>query len=89
MKLIDTNYDLIAGVDNTGTEYIAIPVFEDNEIRLFKLPSGGTSEVRGLLYLPEDAEEISIYSWDSTMDDCEDADAVYDKCEALLLREEW
>ena len=81
MKLIDTPYSTIAAVDDTGAEYIAIPVFEDSEIVVYRLPSGGATDIKGVLYLPDDAKLLSTHD----MDDCRDADAAYEKCERLLL----
>ena len=79
IRRIETNYDTVA-VDIDGVEHVAIPVYEDQSIFLYRLPSGGVVNVRGLLSLPEDAEFVDSYD----AKDCEDADAVYEKCERIL-----
>ena len=84
MKPIKTNYDLAAVVDSQGLELVAIPVYEDNIIRVFELPSGGVQEVQGISTLPEDAREVDIWFWNTALDDCENAEAVFEKCESLL-----
>ena len=81
MKILDTVYNTIAAVSENGTEYIAIPIFEDYVIEIYKIPGGNTADIPGRLYLPDDAELIDTYD----MDDCQDADAVYNKCERLLM----
>jgi hypothetical protein len=80
--IIDTSYDTVVVRCGTGEERIAIPVYEDGEIRMYRLPMGGAAEVAGLLTLPDEAELIDT----AGMDDCADADAVYEKCEKLLER---
>jgi hypothetical protein len=79
---IATSYDTIAArID--GVEYIAIPVYEDSIIRTYRLPDGGAADIRGLLTLPEDAEEV----YSASMDDLPDADAAYAECERILRQE--
>jgi hypothetical protein len=80
MKTLETRYDTVAGRLSDGTEIIVIPMFEDAEIRIYRLPTGGAHAVAGLLSLPSDAELLDTRS----MDECADSDAVYDLCETLL-----
>lgn len=81
-KIIDTNYDTVAALV-ADTEYIAIPVFEDGAIHVYRLPSGGAKTISGLLTLPEDAEAVG----EASMDDLPDADAVYAECERILIED--
>ena len=78
--IINTSYDTIAARDESGIEYIVIPVFEDGKIEAYRLPNDNAKNIAGKLTLPEDAEYIDSY----TMDDCEDAYAVYEKCDRLI-----
>lgn len=80
--LIDTTYDTVAA-NIDGSEYIAIPVYEDSVIKAYALPGGGAALVRGLLTLPEDAVEV----YTASMADLEDAEAVYAECERILREE--
>jgi predicted Zn-dependent protease len=81
-SIIDTTYDTIAASID-GTEYIAIPVYEDSTIKAYALPSGGAADVRGLLTLPEDAAEV----YTASMGDLPDAQAAYAECERILREE--
>lgn len=79
---IDTTYDTVAAKIGRA-EYIAIPCYEDAAIKAYKLPSGGAADIRGLLTLPEDAEEV----YKADFGDMPDADAVYAECERILSEE--
>jgi hypothetical protein len=79
---IPTNYDTVAArID--GVEHIAIPIYEDGIIRVFRLPSGGADAVRGLLTLPVDAAEV----YAASVAGIPDAEAVYAECERILREE--
>jgi len=79
-KIISTSYDTAAAVCEDGSEVIAIPVYEDNRIELYRLPTGGAASVAGLLTLPDDAERISTYDFDEGWDS-EDVSA---KCREMV-----
>lgn len=82
MKTLETSYDTVAARLENGSDVIAIPYFEESEIRVYHLPTGDALTVRGLLTLPEDAELVATES----MEDLDDGAAVYEYCEELLQR---
>jgi hypothetical protein len=80
MKTLETRYDTVAGRLSDGTEIIVIPVYEDRQIHVYRLPSGGAHAVAGLLSLPSDAELLDMVQ----MPNFRFASECYRYCELLL-----
>ena len=66
-KIIDTCFDTLA-VNFNGMEYIIIPMYKENKIFLYKLPTGDARGVADLFGLPEDAEFVNAYYIDNEED---------------------
>lgn len=80
MTIINTGHDTVAARAPDGTEYVAIPNYEDKAICVYKVKSGEAAKITGFDALPHGAvmaEEISMH-------DCKDAAAVRAKCERLI-----
>ena len=82
MDMLTIIYDTVASMDVAGNEYIVIPVYENDKIYVYRLPSGDAGKVKGLLFLPVDAELLDIYP----MADCENTLQVYEECERLAIQ---
>ena len=76
IELIETGYNGVAGRGRYG-DYVALPVYEENLIHLYKLPD--IKDITELLTLVERSELLTA----TRIDECDDTNAVYQKCKEL------